>query len=114
MKMRNPFLNSWKNVMVDVDARDMELIKDILQRYVSRYEVRVFGSRVSGHSKKHSDLDIAVVSETKIPRKTIIQLKEAFQEAPISMRIDVLDWSRVSASFQNVINRKYETLQRPH
>lgn len=88
------------------------IVLDILKRIVPNYEVRAFGSRVHGEQlKKFSDLDLAIMTETRLPFKIIDELKEEFSEAMIPFRVDVLDWATVSPEFRKIIDANYEVVQ---
>jgi len=96
-----------------IDIRDdhLEIIKAILKRHVPDAEVRVFGSRVTGTAKDHSDLDLAVVSDGPLDFRTKALLEEAFEESDLPFRVDVVDSAAVSENFRRVIERKYAVLQ---
>jgi len=98
--------------MIDAPEKDLNKIKQILTEYVPGLEVRVFGSRVNGRSKPYSDLDLVIVNKEKIDRTILIKLREAFQESNLPFRVDVLDWNRISADFQNIIARNYVIIQK--
>ncbi|MDO8526890.1 MAG: nucleotidyltransferase domain-containing protein [Deltaproteobacteria bacterium] len=96
--------------MIDVSPSDLKLIQKILQKHVPTTEVRVFGSRVTGKAKPHSDLDLAIVGKEKIPSTTLSLLKADFEESDLPFRVDVLDWNSISNTFQNLILEEYEVL----
>ncbi|MGA2077294.1 MAG: nucleotidyltransferase domain-containing protein [Terriglobia bacterium] len=98
--------------MIDLPPQHLETVRAILSRHVPNYEVRAFGSRVSGTVKKYSDLDLAVVAPGRLKPDTLRHLKEAFEESDLPFRVDVLDWDDVSPEFQNVIAKDYEVVQR--
>lgn len=93
--------------MIDVSAKALTTIKDILAKHVPDLEVRAFGSRVNGSAKSYSDLDLAIVGQEKIPQKIFMELKEDFQESYLHFRVDVLDWCRISPEFRKIILKKY-------
>ncbi|HNW83402.1 MAG TPA: nucleotidyltransferase domain-containing protein [bacterium] len=96
--------------MIDLSQKHLEIIKEILKKHVPDCEVRVFGSRVKGAAKSYSDLDIAIAGKEKIPRKKIHEIKEAFEESSLPIRVDVVDFNSISKEFQEVICQKYEVL----
>jgi len=51
------------------------------------------------------------MSREKIDRAALYRLEEAFVASDLPFRVDVLDWQRLSESFRQVIERKYEVLQ---
>ncbi len=66
--------------MIDIKEEHFKIIQAILNQYVPKCEVRVFGSRIKGNAKKFSDLDLALVGEKTLDWKLIAEIKEAFQE----------------------------------
>jgi len=99
--------------MIDIREQDLLVVKHILEKHVPGCEVRVFGSRITSKTKKYSDLDLVVVGQEKLSRKTTMLLKEAFENSELSFRVEVLDWNAVSESFKKVIEAKYEVIQKP-
>lgn len=96
--------------MIDLSPLYLEIIKRILKEYVPGCDVRVFGSRVNGTAKKHSDLDLAVVDKEKIPTRKMNALREAFEDSDLPIRVDVLDWHAISADFRAIIEKRFEVL----
>ncbi|MFN4152843.1 MAG: nucleotidyltransferase domain-containing protein, partial [Candidatus Sericytochromatia bacterium] len=52
--------------MIDISKDNLEIVLSILKKFVPNSEIRVFGSRYNGTSKKYSDLDIAIVSDKEL------------------------------------------------
>ena len=52
----------------------MRQVMVILEQYVPNAEVWVFGSRVSGTAREHSDLDLVVIDEQKLSQKNILSI----------------------------------------
>ncbi len=96
--------------MIDVTAEQLCIIKEILQRHVPDCQVRVFGSRYKGTIKSYSDLDLAIVSHTRLDWQVIEHVKEAFSESDLPFRVDVLDWHAISPEFKGVIESGYEVI----
>jgi len=99
--------------MIDVAEYDLETIKRILAKYAADCEVRAFGSRVDWTAKDYSDLDLAIIAQGKIDRRTMALLREAFEESKLPFRVDVLDWHAISGEFRTLIANQYETIQSP-
>lgn len=97
--------------MIDLSDKQLSLVRDILQQYVTGLEVRAFGSRVKGHAKDYSDLDLVVVDKDRLNRKVIYALQDAFEESALDIKVDVLDWNAISTGFQQIINQQYEIIQ---
>ena len=96
---------------VDLSPAHRAIVERILKEHVQQCEVRAFGSRVAWTAKDFSDLDLAVVDEGPLPWQVLSGLKEAFEESPLPMRVDVLDWHAISESFREVIERGYVVVQ---
>ena len=100
--------------MIDLPPQDLTTIKRVLAKYVSKCEVRAFGSRVSWTAKPHSDLDLVVVDKQKLSRSVLSSLKGEFEDSAMPVTVDLLDWNRISPEFRKNIEKEYETIQTPH
>lgn len=89
--------------MIDLNPAHLAIVERILAKHVPECEVRGFGSRVTWNAKDHSDLDLAVVGEGPLPRRTLALLKEAFEESRLPMRVDVIDWNAITDGFRESI-----------
>ena len=98
--------------MIDLEPEQLEIVRSILERHVPECEVRAYGSRVRGKAKKYSDLDLAIVGKEKIDRERMTSLEEAFAESDLPIRVDVLDWWRISNAFREVIEVRRVVLQK--
>ncbi|HNZ54790.1 MAG TPA: nucleotidyltransferase domain-containing protein [bacterium] len=96
--------------MIDLSPKHLETVREILKYHLPVCEVRVFGSRIKGTAKSYSDLDIALVCKEKIQRKKLHEIREAFEESDLPIRIDIIDFNAISKEFQEVICQKYEVL----
>ncbi len=97
--------------MIDLAPAHLKKIQEILRRHLPAIEVRAFGSRVSGTAKKYSDLDLAIMTHGPLPIQKLVLLKEELSESDLPIKVDVLDWSSLSASFRQLIEQKSEILQ---
>ena len=97
--------------MIDLRPDHLELVKGILARQVPGYEVRVFGSRVTGKAKPHSDLDLVVMTASPLPPLRLADLKDAFSDSDLPFRVDVLDWQTLSVEFRAFIEQRYGVVQ---
>ena len=98
--------------MIDVNPDQLKIVMRILAEYVPECEVRALGSRVTQTAKDDSDLDLVVVGERALDISALSRLKEAFEEADLPFRVNVLDWHNIGPAFQKVIVKKYEIIQR--
>ena len=98
--------------MIDLSPNHLATVKAILAEHVPECEVRAFGSRATWTARDYSDLDLAIVGEGPSDWRTMSQLREAFEESDLPMRVDVLDWHAISDSFRKVIERDYVVVQK--
>lgn len=97
--------------MIDISKDNLEIVLSILKKFVPNSEIRVFGSRYNGTSKKYSDLDIAIVSDKELDWELISDIKESFQDSDITFRVDVLDWNNTEDYFKKIIiDKGYESI----
>jgi type I restriction enzyme S subunit len=68
----------------------------------------VFGSRAKNTARFNSDLDLAIEASQgrALPKDTLPRLKDAFNDAPLSYRVDVLDLTEASDDFQAIIRKQ--------
>jgi len=97
-----------------LSAQELQQVKQILRTHVPTLTVWAFGSRVHGrHLKPFSDLDLVLITTTKLPWDNYTALKEAFSESDLPFRIDIIDWSTTSAHFRAIIQQEYCLIQTP-
>jgi predicted nucleotidyltransferase len=97
--------------MIDLDTGQLKVVQQILQQHVPEYEVRVFGSRVSGTCSRFSDLDLALVGAEDVEWLLLESIKDDFSESDLVIMVDVLDWRTISESFRQEIGNRYEVVQ---
>jgi len=70
-------------------------------------KVYAFGSRVREVCKPFSDLDLAIDSGQPLTEIEIVNLKDAFDEAPIIFKVDIVDLKTISAAFRKSIEPEF-------
>lgn len=88
---------------IDLNQQNLNEVCQILQTHVPNYSVWAFGSRVNGKAKIYSDLDLAIITQQPLSLSKMAQLKEAFDESNLPIRVDVVDWGATSEEFQKII-----------
>jgi predicted nucleotidyltransferase len=85
-----------------VAAVSLAEARAIVRRIVGPFPVRVFlfGSRARGTSRVTSDIDIAILPTGPVPPSLVPELRDALEESLIPYHVDVVDLSRVEASFR--------------
>ena len=69
--------------------RDLDVLRGAFRRFPSVREVRVFGSRATGHARRASDLDLAIFA----PEATSAEwneLTESLENAPLIYELDLV------------------------
>lgn len=69
--------------------RDLTTLRSTFHRFPCIREVRVFGSRATGHARRASDIDLAITAPTATPDEWL-ELTEALEEAPIIYEFDIV------------------------
>jgi predicted nucleotidyltransferase len=95
---------------IDISPKDFKTVKTILERYVSEYEVKAFGSRVTWTATEASDLDLVIMTETPLMTLKLADLKEAFSESDLPFKVDVVDWAGTKEGFRKIINKQAMTI----
>lgn len=96
--------------MLDIESRDLEILKAILGRRVPDCEVRAYGSRINGVAHRGSDLDLAIVGPTRIDPFVLAELGSDLEESDLPFSVDFLDWNAAPDSFREAIARRFEII----
>jgi len=96
--------------MIDLPPDQLDIVKYILKKHIVEYSVHAFGSRINGTAKKHSDLDLVIMSDTPIDPTQMALLKLDFSESNLPIKVDIIDWSTISEGFQKIIKKKSEVI----
>ena len=89
---------------LDISAKDLLLLQNLLQKYLPEVTAWAFGSRVKGKSRPSSDLDLVVFS-SPAQNRAFHDLKEALQESALPFRVDLLVWDDLPETFHKVIEQ---------
>ncbi len=77
----------------------------ILKKTQPKYPVVAFGSRVTGHVKPHSDLDLCIMSDQPLSLTQLAELRKTFSESDLPIRVDIVDWSTLSPQFREIVQK---------
>lgn len=99
---------------LDLPPRYLQAVLDVLRVYVPEAEVWAYGSRVTGGGHEASDLDLVLRNPEDLGAESpaLDKLKEAFVESTLPIRVDVVDWARIPASFHREIERAHVLLRK--
>ncbi|HEY5751703.1 MAG TPA: nucleotidyltransferase domain-containing protein [Chthoniobacterales bacterium] len=73
--------------------RDLAVLRRTFQRFPYVLEVRLFGSRATGHARRTSDIDLAI-SAPDATAEQWLELTAALEEAPIIYEFDIVRTER--------------------
>lgn len=96
---------------IEITLEQWKIVQAILERNVPEHAVWAFGSRVTGRSRKYSDLDLAIMSQEPLGIRKLASLAEDFSESDLPWKVDVIDWATTSASFRTMIDTQKVLLQ---
>lgn len=74
------------------------------------YRVFLFGSRTSPRHHPYSDIDIGLEGTDRVPLDVMAQLVEALEESDLPVKVDVVDFSRVTAEFARIARQTIQPL----
>ncbi|MCY3951861.1 MAG: restriction endonuclease subunit S [bacterium] len=98
---------------IDLNPRSLQTVERILADYVPHCEVRAYGSRAKWEAKDYSDLDLAVVGAGKCDGRILGDLREAFEESDLPIRVEVVDWHAIDDAFRSRIEPDCVVIQQP-
>lgn len=99
--------------MIDLSPGHLATVKAILADHVPTCEVHAFGSRVTWTANDHSDLDLAVIGREPIDREIIAELRMAFEESDLPIRVDIMDWAGAVDDLRQMIQADTVVLRAP-
>ncbi len=96
-------------ISLDLPQKYLEQVQTLLRAHVPHAEVWAYGSRVTGSGHAASDLDLVLRNPQNLQEETaaLSGLKEAFSESNLPIRVDIMDWARIPASFHREIERAH-------
>lgn len=88
--------------MIDLDIKYINFIKKDISKYLSNFEIYLFGSRAKGTARKYSDIDIAILSD-ELTSDIKLKLEANFENSTLPYKIDIIDLKTISHEFKNLI-----------
>lgn len=98
---------------VDIAPQHLSVVTAVLRRYLPDREVWAYGSRVSGHSWRYSDLDLVVLGDQPMSAMLIEDLLDDLSETLVPYIVDLKDWHRIPQHWQDEIRRCYAVVHSP-
>jgi len=87
-----------------VDPKTRDFIRTTIRTYLPdlRYRLFIFGSRALDHHHPYSDVYVGIKGERPVAGDALMKIKESFDESGLPMRVDVVDFFRVSCDFSRI------------
>lgn len=65
----------------------------------------MFGSRVTGTSRRYSDLDLALKGEEPLNLDMLNRLKDGLSDSDLTVKVDLVDLRAADPAFRRIIER---------
>lgn len=95
--------------MIDLSPHQFAIVRDVLSTYLPGKDVRVFGSRVTGRAKPHSDLDLVLMDDAP-DDLTRCHALHAFEESDLPFRVDLISWDEAPPKLRASIEQSSQRL----
>ncbi|MFN9790466.1 MAG: nucleotidyltransferase family protein [Holosporales bacterium] len=89
--------------MIALTPHERDIVITILRAYAPNRSVMVFGSRANGTARPTSDLDLCLMGEEQAPASVLLNLKEAFDDAPLAFKVDIAEWATLPESMREEV-----------
>ncbi len=99
--------------MLELRPHHLEMLRALLQQQMRHAEVWAYGSRVNGNGHDASDLDLVVRRPNDLNQEIpeLGAMQDVLSESNLPIRVEIMDWARIPASFQREIERAYVVVQ---
>lgn len=91
--------------MLELNDDELAVVRSALERRLPGQEIRAFGSRVTGRAKRHSDLDLVVVTDAPVSALALAELRADLEESDLPFRVDIAAWCELPESLREEIGR---------
>lgn len=104
-------VREWPGLLLP--AHQLQALQALLKQHVPEAEVWAYGSRVTGGAHEGSDLDLVLRHPIDLlqPVPGGPALREALQDSPLPMLVDVHQWAEVPAGFRANMAAAHVVLQ---
>lgn len=96
---------------LQIEPKDLEVLRHELQRLAPGVEVWAYGSRTFGLARRWSDIDLAVVNPPQDDRYFMASLCNEIAEGPLMLLADIVNLKQVSADFRKIVEDHHIVVQ---
>ena len=97
------------NGEVTIEPKDRDILLAMLARFLPGVEVWAHGSRVKGHARPASDLDLVAFTVDE-QGSQVTALREALDESSLPFRVDLAVWDEIPERFRRNIEEEHSVL----
>ena len=95
---------------INLSPEQLQLVLNLTGTHLPGVEILAYGSRVRGNSRCYSDLEL-VAFAGPMQSSQAYNLREAFEESDLPIRVDLFLWDELPDSFRRQIEREFAVLQ---
>ncbi len=97
---------------IQLEPQYLDELRNIIYSTVDtqRWKPLVFGSRATGKARKTSDIDIALLGNSKVSDEVMLGLWNKLDDSSIPYVVEVVDISQVTPEFRKVALKKVANL----
>lgn len=96
---------------LNISQEEWHIVQSILKQHIPQRTVWAFGSRVNGHAKPYSDLDLVILGDEPLSLAEHAALTDGFSESDLPFKVDLVDWNLIGEEFQQIIKQDYYVIQ---
>ena len=98
------------NPEIILPPEQLRLTLNLIRAHLPGVEIWAYGSRVRGNPRRYSDLDlVAFIQPGQEPQAD--NLRQAFEESDLPIRIDLFLWPQLPDPFRQQIRQNHAILQ---
>ena len=98
--------------MIDLKPVFLKKVKGILSLNVPEFDVLVYGARAGGVNKKHSYLDLVVMSDKPLAAARLEKLEAAFKAAGLPFLVETICWASTGPSYRKEMKKTGVLIQK--
>jgi len=90
---------------ITIDPKYKNLLLEIIEKHIPNCSVILFGSRAKKTHAPHSDIDIALDTNTIIDSTLLGTIKDEIEESTVPFFVDVVDIHNISKELKEQIEK---------
>ncbi len=95
-------------MLTPVPTRDLESVRKIVLGHLKDYRARIylFGSQATGHARRQSDIDVAILPLEPLPDWLFSDIRTALEESNVIRSVDVVNLSEAGEKLRRRIMKE--------